>query len=165
MFKSVKPEELTVNPFRAIGSDWMLITAEQNGFTNAMTASWGGLGIMWNEPVATCYIRPQRYTREMVDDSEYFSLCFLDGHRDALVLCGRESGRDGDKVERAGLTVIKDKAAPYFAESSLVIICRKIYRQKMLPECFLSPDIEGHYPSKDYHIMYLGRVEECLVRE
>ena len=165
MFKSVKPEELTVNPFSAIGSDWMLITAKDGERTNAMTASWGGLGIMWNEPVATCYIRPQRYTRELADNEEYFSLCFFGGeHREALALCGRVSGRDTDKVARTGLTVLSDKAAPYFAEASLVIICRKIYRQEMLPKCFIDPHIDSHYPSKDYHIMYLGKVEECLVK-
>ena len=42
-----------------------------------MTASWGGVGIMWGKNVATAYIRPQRYTKEFVDNSEYFTLSFL----------------------------------------------------------------------------------------
>jgi len=166
MFRSVKPEELTINPFHAIGTDWMLITAQREGVTNAMTASWGGLGIMWNKPFATCYIRPQRYTRELVDEGEYFSLCFFGGEqREALTLCGRLSGRDSDKMAQSGLTVLNDKAAPYFAEASTVIICRKAYRQEMLPQCFIDPNIASHYPQEDYHIMYLGLVEECLVKE
>ncbi len=166
MFRSVKPEELNLNPFKAIGSDWMLITAQLDGKANTMTASWGGVGIMWNDPVATCYIRPQRYTREFVDGSEYFSLCFFGGERrDDLALCGRVSGRDVDKITETGLTVLSDRAAPYFAEAETVLICRKIYRQEMVPECFDDPSIDAHYPGKDYHIMYLGRIEECLVRE
>lgn len=166
MFRSVKPEELSVNPFQAIGKEWMLITAEKDGFVNPMTASWGGLGIMWNEPVATCYIRPQRYTRELVDDAEYFALCFFgEGHREELALCGRVSGRDADKVAQTGLTVLSDKAAPYFAEASMVLICRKLYRQEMKPECCIDPSIASHYPTNDYHVMYLGKVEEALVRE
>ena len=166
MFRSVKPEELSINPFHAIGSDWMLITAQHDEKVNTMTASWGGIGIMWNDPVATCYIRPQRYTREFVDGSDYFSLCFFGGqHREDLVLCGRVSGRDSDKIAQTGMTVMYDKAAPYFAEATTVLICRKLYRQEMQPDCFVDPEIESHYPQKDYHIMYLGKVEECLVQE
>lgn len=166
MFRNIDPCELAINPFDAIGRDWMLITAADGKKTNAMTASWGGLGILWGEPVATCYIRPQRYTRELVDGGEYFSLCFFgQEQRAALGLCGRLSGRDTDKVAQTGLTVVSGKAAPYFAESELVLICRKLYRQEMQPECFIDPEIAKHYPDGDYHITYIARVEECLVRE
>ncbi len=166
MFRAIDPCSLQLNPFQGIGNDWMLITAKDGNKTNAMTASWGGVGIIWGEPAVTCYIRPQRYTRELVDAEEYFSLCFFgQEQRQALALCGKLSGRDVDKVAQTGLTVLDDKAAPYFAESSVVFICRKIYRQEMQPQCFLDESIEKHYPDSDYHIMYLGKIEECLVRE
>ena len=29
---------------------------------NTMTASWGGLGVLWRKPTAAIYVRPQRYT-------------------------------------------------------------------------------------------------------
>ena len=61
-FKKITAEELTANPFKLIGKDWMLITAGDKEKFNTMTASWGGVGIMWGKPVATAYIRPQRYT-------------------------------------------------------------------------------------------------------
>lgn len=166
MFRSIDPAQLQLNPFQGIGTDWMLVTAKDGEGTNAMTASWGGVGIIWGDPVATCYIRPQRYTRELLDAEEYFSLCFFgQEQREALALCGRLSGRDTDKVAQTGLTVSEDRAAPYFAESSVVLICRKIYRQEMKPDCFLDDSIAKHYPDNDYHIMYLGKIEECLVRE
>lgn len=166
MFRNIDPCELNVKPFDAIGNDWMLITAADGEKTNAMTASWGGLGILWGEPVATCYIRPQRYTRELVDNGEYFALCFFgQEQRAAMGLCGKLSGRDTDKVAQTGLTVVNDKAAPYFAEAELVLICRKLYRQEMQPGCFIDPDIARHYPDNDYHITYIAKVEECLVRE
>ncbi len=44
-FKQINPGDLVRNPFKMIGSDWMLITAEKNGTVNTMTASWGGVGI------------------------------------------------------------------------------------------------------------------------
>lgn len=42
--KKIAPEELSDNPIRLIGRDWMLITAGQMGDFNTMTASWGGVG-------------------------------------------------------------------------------------------------------------------------
>ena len=93
-FKEIKPEELNFNPFTRIGSDWMLLTAGTEDKFNTMTASWGGAGVFWGKPAVTCYIRPQRYTKEFIDKEELFSVSFLkDGHRDALKLCGSVSGR------------------------------------------------------------------------
>ena len=51
-FKEVKPEELNLNPFSAIGKEWMLITAGPADHCNTMTASWGGIGVMWGKNVA-----------------------------------------------------------------------------------------------------------------
>lgn len=76
-FKEIKPEELNFNPFTRIGSDWMLLTAGTEDKFNTMTASWGGAGVFWGKPAVTCYIRPQRYTKEFVDKEELFSVSFL----------------------------------------------------------------------------------------
>lgn len=69
---------------------------------NTMTASWGGVGIMWGMNVATAYIRPQRYTKEFVDAEEMFTLSFFkEDYRKALNLCGSKSGRECDKDKEA----------------------------------------------------------------
>ena len=34
-----------------------------------MTASWGGMGILWNKPVVFVFIRPQRFTNSLVSMS------------------------------------------------------------------------------------------------
>ncbi len=165
MFKSISLSELSVNPFEAIGNQWMLITAGGSEGCNTMTASWGGLGVLWNKNVATCYIRPQRYTMEFVDSSDYFSLCFFPAeYRKALALCGRVSGRDCDKIVDTGLTVVEGGKAPYFAEAELVLICRKLHRQRLDPAGFIDPEIEKHY-SDDYHYVFIGEIEDCLVAE
>ena len=62
--KEIKAQELNENPFKLIGDDWMLITAEKDGKVNTMTASWGGLGVIWGRNAATVYIRLSRYTKE-----------------------------------------------------------------------------------------------------
>ena len=66
-WEEVKPQDLEVNPFDAVGRQWMLITAGDKENCNTMTASWGGLGVIWGKPSATAYIRQSRYTKEFVD--------------------------------------------------------------------------------------------------
>ena len=66
-FKEIAPEELQENAFKVIGKDWLLVTGTAEGKSNAMTASWGGMGVMWGKPVAFLVIRPQRYTKEFID--------------------------------------------------------------------------------------------------
>ena len=164
MFQIIKPEELQKNPFTMIGKEWLLITAEKDGKANTMTASWGGVGVLWGKNVATLYIRPQRYTKEFVDNSDYFTLCFFDeSYRKALNLCGSTSGRDVDKIKECGFTVQAGAGnAPYFAEAELVLVCKKRYVQPMKPECFTDETIDGKfYPQKDYHVMYIGQIVEA----
>lgn len=75
-FKQIDPAEITDNFIRAIGREWMLITAGNRESCNAMTASWGMIGFIWGRPVAQFVIRPQRYTREFVDREERVTLSF-----------------------------------------------------------------------------------------
>jgi hypothetical protein len=58
-FKTVHINTLDMNPFTKISKEWLLITAGTVDNCNTMTASWGGLGFLWNRNVATVYIRPQ----------------------------------------------------------------------------------------------------------
>ena len=75
--KEINIEEFKFNPFTKIGKEWMLVTASNNGKVNSMTASWGGVGVLWNKNIAFIVLRPQRYTKEFVDASNEFSLSFL----------------------------------------------------------------------------------------
>lgn len=166
-FKEIKPEELQKNPFTMIGKEWLLVTAEHEGKANTMTASWGGVGVMWGKNVAFAVIRPQRYTKEFIDASESFSLSVLDeSFRKTYSYLGTVSGRDEDKITKAGLTIIHEGETPYFAEANTVLVCRKLYAQEYQPECFLNGELdEKWYPGKDYHTMYIAEIEKVLVRE
>lgn len=50
MFHEIAPKTLTENVFSLIGDRWMLITAGTPDRCNTMTASWGGLGVLWRKP-------------------------------------------------------------------------------------------------------------------
>ena len=167
MFQSVDPKSLDQNVFSLIGDQWMLITAGTGEALNTMTASWGGLGVIWGAPAATCYIRPQRYTKEFVDREEYFTLTFFpEEYRKALSLCGSKSGREIDKVKECGFTVkTASCGAPYFEEAELVLVCRKRFAQAMDPNNIPQEIKEKWYPQKDYHTMYIGEIIEAFKKE
>lgn len=166
MFQSIDPKKLEHNVFSMIGDQWMLITAGTAGQCNTMTASWGGLGVIWGGPAATCYVRPQRYTKEFLDREEYFTLAFFgEEQRQALALCGSKSGREIDKVKECGFTVKAAACgAPYFEQAELVLVCRKRFVQAMEPENIPDDVKEKWYPNQDYHTMYIGEIVEVLKR-
>lgn len=166
-FREIDVAQINESAFRLIGADWMLITAGSSDSFNMMTASWGGLGVIWGKNVCYCVIRPQRYTYKFMEKSDTFTLTFFDEeYRDALNYCGSNSGRDVNKVAETGLTPVKsDSGSVYFAEARLVLECRKIYYQDINPTNFLDPAIQDCYPANDYHRMYIGEVLRCLARE
>ena len=103
MFEKIDPKTLKENVFSLIGDQWMLITAGTPEHCNTMTASWGSLGVLWGKNVATIYIRPQRYTYEFVERSDFFTLAFFGReYHKALALCGAKSGREVDKAKACG---------------------------------------------------------------
>ena len=165
-FKEIKPEELNFNPFTRIGSDWMLLTAGTEDKFNTMTASWGGLGHLWGKDVAFAFIRPQRYTKQFVDENDCFSLCFFGGEQmEALRYLGTASGRDEDKIAKSGLTLTHIDSVPCFEEANLVLLCRKLYVQTLQPEQFTDQTVvDSCYPNRDFHDLYIAEIQKALVR-
>lgn len=167
-FKKILPTEIHDNAFRLIDKDWFLITAEDpaSGKINTMTASWGCIGILWNKPVAVCFIRPQRHTLGFVNASERLSLSVLpEEYRAALRFCGTKSGRDCDKFLETGLTPAYDEFhTPYVAESRLVLLCKKLYVGAIEEEGFLDPELLKNYKEKDYHSVFVCEIESVLER-
>jgi flavin reductase (DIM6/NTAB) family NADH-FMN oxidoreductase RutF len=163
-FEILDPLEIGDNVFKLIGQDWMLITAGTVDSLNTMTASWGGMGVLWNKNVCFCVIRPTRYTYEFMEKSDNFTLCFFtEKYRDVLNFCGTHSGRDVDKIEMTGLTPLEgSNGIVFFDEARLVIETSKIYFQDLNPENFLDDSIDGNYPKKDYHRMYIGEIDRVL---
>lgn len=166
MFQSISPKELTENVFSLIGDRWMLITAGTPAHCNTMTASWGGLGVFWGAPAATCYIRPQRYTKEFVDREDYFTLCFFDeDYKKQLSLCGSKSGREIDKLSACNFTAAAaDCGAPYIQQAQLVLVCKKQLVQNLEIDAIPAAIKERWYPQEDYHCMYIGEIVEVLKR-
>ncbi len=175
-FKKISPEELSESAVKLIGKDWMLVTAASDGDGlcggqdyNTMTASWGGIGVLWGKPVAFVFIRPQRHTFRFTEANERMTLSFFsEDYRPALSYCGKFSGREQDKAKICGLTPLSDCTghgrALWFAEARLVLKTRKLYEEDLKKSAMLDRSILQHYPGEDYHKMYICEIEEVLLR-
>lgn len=162
---SVPVTELTVKPFELMLKGMPLLTAGTEAKFNTMTISWGALGTAWAKPVCTCYVRPERYTHEFMESSEYFTLSYMGPEYKAQVdLCGSKSGRDIDKFKECGITAaVTEEGAVYVAEAELVLVCKKLYGSEFTKEGIKADwIIQERYPNGGYHTMYMGEVLQVL---
>ena len=146
----------------------MLITAGSLENWNTMTASWGQLGVLWNLPVAICYIRPHRYTFDFAEKSDYYTLSFFEEkYRPVLQFCGSKSGRDYDKAKETGITPIStDLQNVCFSEARLVLECKKLYSDDLKPEGFIDHMlVKKNYPKSDFHRFYIGEIVNALEKK
>lgn len=165
-FKELPIEELQLNPFTKLDKEWALVAAGPRFKSNAMTVSWGGLGVVWGKPVATIYVRPQRYTKEFVDGNDKFTLSFFaPEHKRALGVLGTKSGRDSNKIEEVGFTPTELDGVVAYEQADLVFVCRKLYADTIKPECFCDASVGAEvYPEHDYHTLYIGEIEHVYTR-
>lgn len=126
---------------------------------NTMTINWGMFGSLWNESTFICFVRPSTYTREFLDENEYFSISFfLPAYRQELSYLGTHSGRDIDKVKDVNFNVVKLERGITFKEAYQTIVCKKIAVQN-LDEDSIPEDIkEIYYKNNDIHKMYIGKI-------
>ncbi|HWQ51465.1 MAG TPA: flavin reductase [Terriglobales bacterium] len=161
------PKELTQNFFRMIDDEWMLVTARKpDGTFNMYTASWGGVGVLWNKPVTFIFVRESRYTAEFLDAAESYTLSFFDEDmRGALNEIGAKSGRELDKMNYPGLTPVEKDGAVTFKEAKLTLSCKKLYRHLLSESDILCPDVlKDAYPQGNFHIAFVGEITECTER-
>ena len=149
--------------FELIGKEWMLVTAGTEDKFNTMTASWGGVGILWNKPVAFLFIRPERYTHAFIEENDRLTLSFYgEDYRKALQLCGTKSGRDTDKVKECNFTPLKlESGAMTFAESRITLDCRKLFKTEMTEANFIDCEIiDKQYGAHGgWHTVYVVEIE------
>lgn len=165
-FKTIAAEEMEGNAIKKIGKEWALLTAVRDGKTNTMTISWGGMGVLWNKPVAFVFVRPERYTYQFIDGAEEFTLSFFDdSYKDKLVYLGTVSGKDEDKIAKAGLTPHMEAGTAYFEEAQTVIKCKTLYRQDLETAHATGATMPAFYHGEGLHRMYIGEIESVLVAE
>lgn len=167
--KEIQVKELEDNLFNAISKEWMLVTSGTKEKFNTMTASWGGIGFLWNKPVAFIFIRPERYTFEFIERNEFLTLSFLGEENKAIhKVCGSQSGRNIDKIKETGLEpIFTDNGGITFNQSRLTFECRKLYADMIKPEQFIDKStIDKWYGGSHggFHKMYVVEIVNVLAK-
>ena len=147
-----------INPFEKFNKEWALVTAGNKDKFNSMTISWGSMGTLWFKSIVTIYVRPERYTFDFLKSSDYFTVSFYDEkYKDRLIMFGRCSGRDVDKVSESGFSpLFLDKGITY-KEAKETIVLKKIYMQK-LDKKLLTSDMDCYCDGGSEHYMIIGEV-------
>jgi len=164
-FQKINIRELPKSPVTLLCDEWALLTAGGAEGFNTMTVSWGAVGELWGKDAVFAFVRPQRYTHEFLDSSDFFSLSFLGpGRREVHAVCGAKSGREVDKVRETGITPVFADGTVYFAEAESVLVCKKMAVQRFDPAGFLDSGIAENYPMKDYHSIFIGEITAVYQR-
>ncbi|MCR5640780.1 MAG: flavin reductase [Lachnospiraceae bacterium] len=149
----------TTDIFGQFDQKWALLTAGDEKKFNTMTISWGGLGTLWNKPVATVYVRTSRYTHEFMDENDFFTVSFYpESYRKTLGVLGTKSGRDMDKMTASGLTPKALESGMTFEEAEVTLVCKKLFMQRMEPSNMAPEIAKQFYESDAEHDMYIGEV-------
>lgn len=168
--KTIDFTELQANAAQLIGKQWMLISAGTPENFNCMTASWGGLGFLWNRPVAFVFVRPNRHTHSFIDQEGKLTLSFMpEKYRHDLVFCGRNSGRDVDKMANTSLQPIPAaNGGVAMADADVLLECRVMYKQLMSQAAFADwAEVSPAFYAEDnpLHTMLICEITSAHVRE
>ena len=164
MYRKISAKEIPGNIIDMISREWMLITAGDKRAYNMMTASWGFMGELWGEDCVSVFVRPERYTMEFIDKSDYFSLSFYGDNKAIHKVCGSLSGRDVNKTEMAKLTPDFCEKAPFFCEARLVIICKKQYVAPLDKNAFTDKEPLTKWYGGGMHVNIIGKIEKVLIK-
>ena len=159
--QKIEIDDFKVNPVNIFLKDWFLLTAGNMEKNNMMTIAWGSIGGMWKKPFVQVVVRPSRYTYNFLNEFETFTISrFSKEYKTDLGILGKQTGKDGDKLQYTSLNMEPAKAvkAPTYKEANLVIECRTIYSQDMDGSKFLDPEIEKNYGGRDYHRIFYGEI-------
>jgi len=162
--------------FELFQKEWALVTAGNLDRFNSCTVGWGDIGTLWRRSVATVYLHPSRYTCDFCLQNDFFTVSFYPPScKEALAYMGSHSGRDGNKVEAAGLTPVTMGNSVTYAEAKMTFLCRKLYQHQFIKED-LAVDIQEFYkqnpksfPPDDVgnwqpHWLFVGEVINVMER-
>lgn len=140
------------------------LTVKSGGITNTMTISWGSIGHIWNKHVFIVLVKPSRYTYDLIEKEDNFTVSVPFGNKmsKALKICGTISGRDTDKEKLAGLNYLPSRVvdSPVVGNCDMHYECKIVYKHVEDTSLIFSKEIEELYDN-DHHTMYFGEILAC----
>lgn len=166
-FRHITADKIPGNIIKLL-SEATLITSGSGENVNVMTASWGGLGVFWEKPVAFSFLGAQRYSITTMDKGDTYTVSFYtEAYKDALQYCGSTSGRNEDKIKGSGLTPIKTPSgATAFAEAWMIFECKKMIAQPLSQDAVTDKESNAarKWNGKELHKLYIGEIVNVWVK-
>ncbi|MEM4707724.1 MAG: flavin reductase family protein [Candidatus Anstonellales archaeon] len=125
-----------------------LITSSYSGKDNIMAAAWV-YPFSFDPPLFGVSVSKKRFSYDLIKKGSAFGIntCSPD-MKEAVLVCGRRSGKEIDKFKEAKLTKEKGKFVPLIKESPASIECEVIKEIEM-----------------GDHVLFVGRVINVLKRK
>lgn len=147
----------------------ILLNTKSGDKVNTMTIGWGSISQYWGKPVLIVPVRESRYTHDLIDNSDNFTVSVPKYNEIAkqIAYCGTNSGRDIDKFKECGLNIESSKSVntPIIKEAYLHYECKIIAKFDLTDE-HMAKELAGNwYTSGDYHTLYFGEIVECYINK
>lgn len=164
--QTIKFNELSKELLEQLMKGAFLTVKDKSGKLNTMTIAWGTIGFMWSKPIFMVMVRKSRYTYQLIEHANQFTVSFpLHGQlKTELMVCGTKSGRDIDKFKECSLdfSKINEFPTPIITKCDLHVLCNIVYKQPFNPED-ADESIKSVYgEEKDYHTLYFGEIIETV---
>lgn len=172
LFKQISPEELCDNVFTLVGKVFPVITAGKEDHYNSMTASGGGLGMLFKKPTTWCILQAGRYTLEIIQKEQTYTMSYFPNeYKKQILFLGSKSGRDSEKMKEVELTSVQTPSGDMsFKEARLIIECRITELTTPSPDDFYTEEaknyIKGAYKeANDYRKYLFGEITHVWVKK
>ncbi|GHU57882.1 hypothetical protein FACS189411_12360 [Bacteroidia bacterium] len=156
LFRQISPDGIRdtlarENVFKLVGEDFYAVTAGKEDHYNSMVGSGGGWGLFFRKPTTWCLFRSDRYTLELIQKEQTYTLSFFpDEYKQQMLFLGRKSGRDSEKMQEASLTPVQLPTGDIsFNEARLIIECKLTALTTVEPNDLYSQEAID-YTSEEY---------------
>ena len=172
LFKQISPEEICDNVFTLVGKDFPVITAGKEDHYNSMIGSGGGLGMLFKKPTTWCILRADRYTLEMIQKEQTYTLSYFPNeYKEQMLFLGSESGRDSEKMKEVELTSVQTPSGDMsFKEARLIIECKLTAVTTANPNDFYTQEAkdainEAYKEANVYRKFVFGEITHVWIRK
>jgi flavin reductase (DIM6/NTAB) family NADH-FMN oxidoreductase RutF len=172
LFKQISPEEICDNVFTLVGKVFPVITAGKEDHYNSLTASGGGLGLLFKKPTAWCILRADRYTLEMIQKEQTYTMSYFPSEfKEQVLFLGSKSGRDSEKMKEVELTGVQTPSGDMsFKEARLIIECKLTEITTPNPNDFYSQEAkdwinEAYKDANHYRKYVFGEITHVWVKK
>jgi flavin reductase (DIM6/NTAB) family NADH-FMN oxidoreductase RutF len=170
LFKQISPDEISDNVFKLVGKDFVAITAGKEDHYNSMIGSGGGLGMLFKKPTTWCLIRADRYTLEMIQKEQTYTMSYFpEEFKKQMLFLGSKSGKDSTKMQEVELTSVQTPSGDVsFKEARLIMECQLTQITTPSPDDFYAQEakdyiIEAYKGASDYRKYVFGEIMHVWV--